>query len=278
MTDHEALRESAGAYVLGALAAEERSAFEAHLASCAECAAEVRALALVAGALPYAVPQVDPPPALRRRILATIEGRAPSSRPAPDVTRLPAQSTAFGRGGWLSAAAMLVLTVALGSYALSLRERVGGLEEQLSDAMSRLTRSEQQVAEATAIAEGARVRMAVLTAPDLLQVTLAGQSVAPGASGRAFLSRSTGLVFAASDLPALPAGRTYQLWYLQPNHPNGLPPVSAGLVRPDDTGRVATAFDVPANAGTPAGLALSIEPEGGLDQPSGALYLVGLAQ
>lgn len=272
MTEHEALREAAGAYVLGALSAGERQTFEAHLATCAECTAEVRALALVAGSLPYAVPQVDPSPALRARILAA------SSSSASNVIPMPARSRALDRGGWLSAAAMLVVTVALGSYAFTLRQRVGGLEEQLSDAMSRLTRSEQQVAEATAVAESARVRMAVLTAPDLLQVTLAGQQVAPSASGRAFLSRSTGLVFAAADLPALPAGRTYQLWYLQPNHPNGDPPVSAGLVRPDDTGRVATAFDVPDNAGRPIGLALSIEPEGGLPQPSGDLYLVGLAQ
>ena len=60
--DHDALREAAGLYALGALARDERDAFEAHLATCAECAAEVRALEGVVTALPYAVPQVDPPP------------------------------------------------------------------------------------------------------------------------------------------------------------------------------------------------------------------------
>ncbi len=43
--DHETWGETAGAYVLGALEAEERSAFEEHLRSCERCAAEVVDLA-----------------------------------------------------------------------------------------------------------------------------------------------------------------------------------------------------------------------------------------
>jgi hypothetical protein len=108
----------------------------------------------------------------------------------------------------------------------------------------------------------------------LKQVNLAGQKVAPRAAGRAFWSRSTGLVFAATDLPALPIGRTYQLWYLQPR---SSPPISAGLVKPDASGRVASAFDAQPTA-PPSGLALSIEPEGGVPSPTGDLHLVGLTQ
>ena len=54
--------------------------------------------------------------------------------------------------------------------------------------------------------------MTVLTAPDLARVDLAGQPVAPDAQARAFWSRSRGLVFSASHLPHLAAGRTYQVW------------------------------------------------------------------
>ncbi len=41
MTDHAWL-DAAAPYALGALSAEERAAFEAHLADCAICRAEVR--------------------------------------------------------------------------------------------------------------------------------------------------------------------------------------------------------------------------------------------
>jgi anti-sigma factor RsiW len=53
--DHDALREASGLYVLGALAGDDRAAFEAHLAGCPECTAEVRALRDVADALSYGI-------------------------------------------------------------------------------------------------------------------------------------------------------------------------------------------------------------------------------
>ena len=69
---HDEPRQMSGAYVLGALEPAERDEFAAHLLTCAECAAEVRGLSEVASALPYAVPQIDPPLALRQRVLAVL--------------------------------------------------------------------------------------------------------------------------------------------------------------------------------------------------------------
>jgi len=276
--DHDAWRDEAGLYVLGTLAGKEREAFEAHLATCAECTAEVRALEGVVTALPYAVPQVDPPAALRARVLAAAGAPQASSRatvaqmPAP--AHLSVNRTHLSvNAAWLAAAALLLLSVGLGAYALNLRERIGGLEGQLSNAVSRLDLTEQRLAEATRAAERAQMRMAVLTSPDLKQVSLKGQPAAPGAAGRAFWSRSNGLLFAANELPPLPAGRTYQLWFLTPGAP-----VSAGLIKPDQNGRIAAAFDTPPGTPDPTGIAVSIEPEGGVPAPTGAIYLAGLTQ
>ena len=72
--DEQAL---AAPYVLGALDASERRAFEAHLATCPICLAEVRSLQPVADALAHAVPQQTPRPELRRRVLGGIPGTAP---------------------------------------------------------------------------------------------------------------------------------------------------------------------------------------------------------
>jgi anti-sigma-K factor RskA len=268
--DHDALRESAGPYVLGALPEAERAAYEAHLATCAGCAAEVRALRGVVNALPYAVPQMDPPAALRGRVLAAIGGK--------DTARVAVPAASRGRaavlsGGWLSAAALLLMAIALGAYAWSLRARVGALDLQLREAIARLDHSEQQLLAASTAAERAQLRLAVLLAPDLKQVNLVGQGAAPRALGRAFWSRSNGVLLTANQLPPLPAGRIYQLWFLTPG-----PPVSAGLITPDENGRVTAAFDTP--PGTPAatGLAVSIEPEGGAPSPTGAIYLAGLSR
>jgi len=268
---HDELRQMIGAYLLDALEPAERVEFVAHLATCPECTAEVRALSGIASALPYTVPQIDPPFALRQRVLASVGGQ--SRGLAVESGAAGARRGGWG-SGWLSLAALLVIAVSLGSYTVSLRQRLAGIEQQLQDAIARLDRSERQLAAASREVQAAQVRLTVLTASDLLQVNLAAQPAAPGASGRAFWSRSRGLLFAASQLPPLASGRTYQLWYLE----GTAPPVSAGLVKPDEAGRVALGFDSPPNLSQPTGFALSMEPDGGVPAPTSALYLAGFTQ
>jgi anti-sigma-K factor RskA len=53
-------------------------------------------------------------------------------------------------------------------------------------------------------------------------------------------------------------------------------PVSVGLLPADGaTGRTVV-FSPPSDALQPSGVAVSEEPEGGVPQPTGAIYLVGL--
>ena len=81
-----------------------------------------------------------------------------------------------------------------------------------------------------------------------MELRLAGQPPAPAARARAFLSRARGALFAATNLPAIPNDRTYQLWYLTPGAP-----VSAGLLRPDAQGNAiasrSSAASVPNSTG-----------------------------
>jgi hypothetical protein len=70
-------RESLGAYALGRLPEEERTALAAHLQGCPECRAELSSLAGVARLLPLAEPErfdsaPTPPPSLADRVMATI--------------------------------------------------------------------------------------------------------------------------------------------------------------------------------------------------------------
>ena len=48
MSEHDRFADTAGAYVLGALPDDERSAYAAHLATCPTCQAEVEELSLAA--------------------------------------------------------------------------------------------------------------------------------------------------------------------------------------------------------------------------------------
>jgi hypothetical protein len=155
---------------------------------------------------------------------------------------------------------------------MSLQREISGLRTEVGALNARLNESEQRVTVATRLVALADQRMAVLTAPDLRQVDLQGQQpVAPRASGRAFYSRSRGLVFTASDLPPLRAGRTYQLWVVTAQSP-----VSAGLLEIDSAGRVTQAFNTPPDIANPVAIAVTEEPAGGAPAPTGDKYLVGL--
>lgn len=280
MTEHEhtELREAIGLYVLGALGADERALLEAHVRTCEACAAEVVSLGGVVDALPHAVPLVEPPASLRQRVLAAAGAQQPAATlPFPNPSSTPDARAAAPRAGnasawagWLAAAAMLLAAVGAGLYARTLQHQLDDAQGRLVEAVARLRVSEARLAEATQDATTARASLALLTAPDAVDLKLAGQGPAARASGRAFISRSRGVLFAATQLPALPENRTYQLWYLTRGAP-----VSAGLVKPDPQGNVTTALPVAADApAEPAGFAVSIEPDGGVPAPTGAIVLV----
>lgn len=260
---HETMRELSGLYVLGALAPTDLTEFEAHLATCEICRAEVSALRPVAAALPGTVAQVDPPALLRGRVLESITGQSTSSHAR-------ARPAAAPIAPWLAAAATLA-AVALGGYTLQLRGRITNLEGELQQAMAQVALADRQVVDARRTALDAQFQVAVLAAPDLLRVDLGGLPPAPTASARAFWSRSRGMVFTASSLPALMPGRVYQLWVI-PDQGN---PISVGLLEPDPSGTLTKVFQTPADIPPPMMIAVSEEPAGGVPVPTGELYLAG---
>jgi anti-sigma-K factor RskA len=302
--DQERREELASLYALGVLSAGEHGDLQNDLRATPELATLVRDLSRTSVGLAQAVPLVDPPLALRTRVLTSVTGKrfgptaiAPGAGAATTTTVAEqpgeARSTTGVRDvpvtrpksrawqGWLAAAASLLLAAWAGTYALEQRNRVAFAEQQLADANSRAARAEEDLVsirralgDAEAQTRTMRLQAAVLMAPDMNKVDLAGQPVAPAAAARAFWSRSQGVVFAATKLPALPAGKTYQLWLV----PASGAPLSAGLIAPDAQGNATVHFPTPQN--TPdkvAALAVTLEPEGGVPAPTGDKYLVGLS-
>ncbi len=249
----------AAPYALGALDASERRAFEAHMATCAACQQELRDLQPIVDALAYAVPRRTPRPELRERVLRPITG---TTAGAPAPVRAPRS--------WLPLAAAILLAVALGSAAWWSYARVSMLDARLQDSERRAADAERQVTEARQAAQDAQTALAILTAPDLVRIDLAGQTPAPRASARALWSRSNGMVFTATDLPPLPPGRVYQVWVVTAEAP-----VSAGLLAREPAGRATAVFRTPSDIGTPVAAAVTLEPEGGVPAPTGDRYLIG---
>ena len=281
--DREQLRELASLHALGVLSAEERAELAKAMAGDAELAAEVRQLEDTAGALGGVVAQVDPPARLRARVLAVAgieaddggrHGRASApgaaARRADAPVVVAAASSALP--GWLAAAAALVLASGLGLWALQLRTSLDAMNARVERAEAEVVRIQRTLGEAQEQTRVLQAHNSVLFAPDTLRVDLAGQAVAPGATARAFMSRHSGVVFAADQLPALPADKVYQLWVIR----RTAAPVSAGLLAPDASRpRHAVLRDAGRSAAAPPAVAVTVEPAGGVPAPTGDKVLVG---
>jgi len=280
-TDREQLRELASLHALGVLSDEERAELAKAMAGDAELAAEVRQLEDTAGALGGVVAQVDPPARLRARVLAV------AGIDADDASGTAAVSTTGGRGagapmvvrrgsralpGWLAAAAALVLASGLGLWALQLRTSLDAMNARVERAEAEVVRIQRTIGEAQEQTRILQAQNAVLFAPDTLRVDLAGEGPAPGSKARAFMSRNSGVAFAADQLPALPADQVYQLWVV----PQNAAPVSAGFLTPDASGHASLFFPMPPDVTTPQALAVTVEPAGGVPAPTGSRVLLGV--
>ena len=276
----------AALYALGALGKAERSRFEAHLEASLDCVREVKSLLPVAHLLPQTAVPVDPPPALRERVLREVAGWTPGPdeppgpapapggepgiRPAPAPSP-PAAPRKSGLGPlfWLVALLLVAVAGGGGSYVAALHRQIADLR---ADAQSANTRADILELEATvADLEAARRDEVIEIAidPTVRSLTLAGQPLAPVGTGRALWTESGLMAFLATGLPPPPEGETYQLWFVTPE----AAPIPAALVVPEPGGDATVTLQLPEGV-TPAAMAVTIEPAGGAAQPTGDVYLL----
>lgn len=174
MTDVHAL---SGAYAVDALDDIERAAFERHLASCAECRAEVASLRETAVLL-ASIEETEPPPGLRARVLAEIS----TVRPLPPEVAPPAPRRRL-RTSLLSAAAAVVLLLGIGVVVAQPWENPSVAESVLSADDAQSTTLELGEASATVVHSDSLGRAVLVT----------------------------------DDMPPPPEGKVYQVWLDQPD-------------------------------------------------------------
>jgi len=250
---HEAYAELASGYALTALAEDERSRFEGHLeAGCADCQSALVEYAETLAAVAADLPRVPVPPAVRARLLRRVAAEAPARGGERGRRRIwwPALTAA-------SLAAAAALLVYLGLTVSDLRRELAARVQEAAMLRGEVTRQ--------------RELLVLLGAPDTRAVALAGLAPSPEARGRMWWNgnRRSGF-FVASGLPAVPAGKTYQLWVI-----SGGKPISAGIFPVDQRGEVALRVGPIPEAAAAEVFAVTLEPAGGLPAPSGQMYLAG---
>jgi anti-sigma-K factor RskA len=110
----------------------------------------------------------------------------------------------------------------------------------------------------------------IFSSPYSKMATLSGTDMAKTAYAMVFVEPDTRRgFFYASNLPALPAGKTYQLWVITDKL------VSAGVFSLDRGRKGRVMIQSVPDVATIKKFAVSLEPAGGKPQPTGAVYLVG---
>jgi anti-sigma-K factor RskA len=258
------LEELLPAYALDALDGDELRELEAHLAGgCEDCG---RQLALWQGdleELAASVTPVEPSEMTRARILR-LAGSAATPPPARAMAGAP---------WWLTLAALVLLALAVWGFAgqARLRGEVQRLAAARDGQAREVDRLSQEVTAARAQTARAEQALQVLAAPGVQSVALAGLGPSPGARGRAYVNpASRDALFYAFDLPALPRDKTYELWFITAGKP-----VAAGTFAVDPRGAASLRVDRVADAGQIQAWAVTVEPSGGVPQPTGAMVLKG---
>jgi anti-sigma-K factor RskA len=266
MAHSERHEELAALQAMSLLSREESAELSRHLAEdCPECedlAADFRvaAASLSVGARPR-----RPSPELRGRILAALPG-TPSlaGRPAREGPIAPAVSRRErGSGWWLAAAAAVLAAVLLWDDARIRRQR-----EELRSREAQLT-GELSKAQAEVARRDLRVR--VLESEDVKVLFLGGKDPQPSARAKVFWSEKakTGMIL-AGNLAPLPPDKQYELWVFSEGKP-----VAAGVFDVDPSGRALfESLHLPGIV-LAQNFAVTIEPRGGVPQPTGPIVLVG---
>jgi len=269
------VRDLAASFVLGALTEPEMDAVRDHLADCPETHDEFAELGSVVPALDAAVPLMEPPTALRDRIMAVaaadLDARrsvdasagtpvAPSTVVVPGAPErvtpltqaaepIPIESARRRRPlTWIAGIAAVLAIVVLGAWNLSLQGQLNAAQTY-----------QQQVASVLSAASQPGALTAVLSPPS-------GQ----GPNGIAAVTSDGKMRIAMRDLAPTSGDEVYEAWMIVPN--TAPAPVGGLTVGSDGSGFIEAA-GVPPQPGLV--LALTREPRPGMTAPSGDPVSVG---
>jgi anti-sigma-K factor RskA len=255
-------------YVADALDEADRLTLRHHLAGgCAACAGSLAEARATFAAVSLGLDPVEPSPDLLRRLMGRI-----------DATPVRAATAPPRRWAWRVLSPVLAAAVAAAVTIAVLAVRRPARESQLirdADGRTALLRSAVEARDQTV--EQLREQLGrqqllvdALRSPTATVVRLDG-SAQPRATGRLVWDPAAGRsVLLAAGLAAPPPGRTYELWYITTDNRK----VRAVTFDPA-SGAATVAATVPPGLAPLAAAAVTDEPAGGVDSPTGSLQLLG---
>jgi len=261
MTDAQHIsQDDLALYALQTPSQDESAAVREHLSECDVCRAELARLRGDLAMVALSVDQHPLPPGARARFAQRIglnPSSAKSAEPVP-IDRAPGFRRA-GWSGWIAAAAILIVAVALGFQVSSLRAR-------LHERDSRIASFEAAKSRAKQIDE-------LLAAPTAQRVLLTAPKTPPAPNGRVVYLASRGeLIFQAGNLAPVPAEKTYELWVIPAD---GSAPIPAGLFQPDAAGNGSVILPAIPQGVKAKAFGVTLENAAGSKTPTAPILLAG---
>ena len=286
---HEELKDLLPLKALDRLEPEENRALDAHLADgCPECERDLESFREALGTLAIATadsgdlaadriwqrvePRIDAPlPTMGSR--AASRSRDSGARRASRRRMLPFAAVAV--------AAMAIVTLFFNVLSLqhgieaaratadfevaALRARIDDLQHGIENASARITDLKRQLSLTSTLTLAA-------FSPDTRVVHLAGLAASPKANATVALSPSNKTAFMeVSGLPPAPTDKVYEAWWIG-RHAG---PIRAGLFEAPAEGVAKVELIMPPEGEEIIASAVTLEPSGGTDKPTGAMYLKG---
>jgi len=252
---HDDFEAIAALDAIGAASPDEESALRGHLASCIPCRRARDEFAEAAALLAKDLDPVAPPHDVRERVFEDV---TPFEEPERD-------RGFFSRWGLATAATLFLALWGWREVGIRvMRERV---RTQQAD-MQRLS-DEKQVLELQR--EKLAAAVASLASANTQTIALTGAQMSPSAAAKVFMdSDKHRAVVVFANLPKCPSDKSYQLWIIRGDQPK---PQSAGVFDVDKGNATITIENLPVMTEI-KGLAVTMEPRGGVDQPTNANYYV----
>lgn len=262
-TDFESL---CAGYVLGSLSPDEEEQFEEMLADASpEQEALYRDMLSIRDDLALATQPASPSEDVEARIFSSIQASASRSeeRPARTRGRAPMRRTsALPTWAYQVATALLLLvSVGLTYLAFDLNETVGSQEATITQLETELEQRNEL--------------LSVLAAREARLINMGGLEPSPDGYGKiVWAPDERRAILQMAHLPPPPADKDYQLWLIKEEES----PISAGVFNFDESSRDLF-FKVDALDADPSpeanAFAVTLEPEGGMPQPTGDMFLLG---
>lgn len=274
----EKFEELCAGYVLDALSDDERREFEDMLSDASDEDQELyQQMQSTANQLAFTVKKQEPNTSLKERLMAEItsgnkdnqETTVTSFEASKEIeTSSSEKDNGFDWSAFAIAAsfALLIVSLSLIFYSFNLSSEINKKESVIAQQQTQITELKSEL-------EQKKEMLSILGARDVDMVVMSGMEVNPNGYGKVIWdSEKQMALLQVANLPAVPKDKDYQLWLIKNNKP-----VNAGVFavnnQEENFFKIEKMGQVEEQAAS--AFAVTLEPKGGMPQPTGDMYLMG---